>query len=155
MTHTKDTTATDAQHGNDSPGRTSPLQTDADSPAAERPETAAGRENADRQRRERSVAVGGDGGGRPVVRDGAVETPPATEAVGTVKIPAAASPAEADAIAAAIEEHLGATEAASTGGVDRWAAAGRVREVVADPGPALDGAGSDPWIAASRAQDRR
>ena len=101
------------------------------------------------------MAVGGDGGGRATVRDSAAETPPATEAVGTVKIPAAASPAEADAIAAAIEEHLGATEAASTGGVDRWAAAGRVREVVADPGPALDGAGSDPWIAASRAQDRR
>ena len=155
MTRTKDTTATDAQHGDQSPGRTSPPPADADGPAAERPETAAGREDADRQRRERSVTVGGDGGGRAAARDGAVETPPATEAAGTVKIPAAASPAEADAIAAAIEEHLGATEAASTGGVDRWAAAGRVREVVADPGPALDGAGSDPWIAASRAQDRR
>ena len=59
--------------------------------------------------------VGGDAGGRAAVRDGAAEALPTTEAVGTVKIPAAASPAEADAIAAAIEEHLGATEAASTG----------------------------------------
>ncbi|PSP78887.1 hypothetical protein BRC88_09765 [Halobacteriales archaeon QS_4_69_225] len=154
MTRTTDTTATDAQRGDQLPGRTSP-QADADGPAAERPETAAGREDADRQHRERSVVVGGDGGGRATIRGGAVETPPATEAVGTVKIPAAASPAEADAIAAAIEEHLDATEAAPASGTDRWAAAGRVREVVADPRPALDGAGSDPWIAASRAQDRR
>ena len=154
MTHTKDTTATDAQRGNKSLGRTSP-QADADGPAAERPETAAEREDADRQHRERSVIVGEDAGGRAAVRDGAAEALPATEAVGTVKIPAAASPAEADAIAAAIEEHLDATEAAPAGGTDRWVAAGRVREVVADPGPALDGAGSDPWIAASRAQDRR
>ena len=156
MTHTRDTTATDAQPGDQLPGRTSPPQADADDGAAAgRPEAAAGQEDTDRQHRERSVVVGGDGGGRTAVRKGAVETPPATEAVGTVKIPAAASPAEADAIAAAIEEHLGATEAASAGGTDRWVAAGRVRGVVSDPGPALDGAGSDPWIAASRAQDRR
>ena len=155
MTHAKDTTATDAQHGDQPPGQTSPGQADADGPAAERPETAAGREDTDRQHRERSVVVGGDGGGRPAVRDGAAEALPATEAVGTVKIPAAASPAEADAIAAAIEEHLGATEATSADGTDRWVAAGRVREVVADPGAALDGAESDPWVAASRAQNRR
>ena len=155
MTHAKDTTATDAQRGDQSPGRTSPGRADADGTTAERPEAAAGRAEADRQHRERSVVVEENAGGRPVVRDGAAETPPATETVGTVKIPAAASPAEADAIAAAIEEHLGATEAASAGGTDRWVAAGRVREVVADPGAALDGAGSDPWIAASRAQNRR
>ena len=155
MTHAKDTTATDAQHGDQPPGQTSPGQTDADGPAAERPETATGRENTGRQHRERSVIVGGDTGGRAAVRDGAAEALPTTEAVGTVKIPAAASPAEADAIAAAIEEHLGATEAASTGGTDRWVAAGRVREVVSDPEAVLDDAESDPWIAASRAHDRR
>ena len=154
MTPTTDTTATDARHGNQSPGRTSP-QSDADGAAAERPEAAAEREDAGRQHRERSVVVGGDGGGRAAVRDGAAEALPATGAVGTVKVPAAASPAEADAIAAAIEEHLGATEATPADGTDRWVAAGRVREVVTDPGAALDGAGSDPWIAASRAQNRR
>ena len=155
MTRTTNTTATDAQRGDQLPGQASPGGADADGPAAERPETAAGRENADRQGRERSVAVGGDAGGRAAVRDGAVETTPATEAVGTVKIPAAASPAEADAIAAAIEEHLGATEATPADGTDRWVAAGRVREVVSDPEAVLDDAESDPWIAASRAQNRR
>ena len=155
MTHMKDTAVTDARRGNQSPGRTSPGRADADGPAAERPETAAGGTEADRQHRERSVVVGEGGDERAAVRDGAAEALPATETVGTVKIPAAASPAEADAIAAAIEEHLGATEATSADGTDRWVATGRVREVATDPEPALDGAESDPWTAASRAQNRR
>ncbi len=132
MTHARDTPATDAQRGDHSPGRG---RADADDGSpAEQPETAAERDDADRQRRERSVVVG-DAAGAPAA---------------TVRVPAAASPAEADAIVAAIEEHLAATEDAP-GGTDRWVAAGRIREAVSDPGSALDAAGSDPWTAASRA----
>ena len=161
MTRTTDTTATDAQYGDQSPGRGASAQADADdgsgSSPPEREATTGRSDGVGRRHRERSVVVGEDTAEREVVvREGAVETaPPATGTVGTVRVPAAASPAEADAIAAAIEEHLGAAEAASAGGTDRWVAAGRVRGVVSDPEAVLDDAESDPWIAASRAHDRR
>ena len=162
MTRTTDTTPTDAQRGDQSPGRGASARADADdgsgSSSPER-EAATGRSNGvSRRHRERPVVVGEDTAEREVVvRKGAVETaPPATGTVGTVRVPAAASPAEADAIAAAVREHLVATGSASAANSPaRWVAAGRVRGVVSDPEAVLDDAESDPWIAASRAHDRR
>ena len=162
MTRTTDTTATDAQHGDQSPGRGASAQADADDGSgSSSPEREAATERSDgvgRRHRERSVVVGEDTAEREVViREGAVETvPPATGTVGTVRVPAAASPAEADAIAAAVREHLVATGPASAADSPaRWVAAGRVRGIVSDPEAVLDDAESDPWIAASRAHDRR
>ena len=173
MTRTTDTTATDAQYGDQSPGRGASAQADADdgsgSSSPER-EAATGRSDGVGRRHrgwsgggedaaEREVVVGEDTAEREVVvREGAVETaPPATGTVGTVRVPAAASPAEADAIAAAVREHLVATGSASAteDSPARWVAAGRVRGVVSDPEAVLDDAESDPWMAASRAHDRR
>ena len=173
MTRTTDTTATDAQYGDQSPGRRASAQADADDGSgSSSPEREAATERSDgvgRRHRgwsgggedaaEREVVVGGDTAEREVVvREGAVETaPPATGTVGTVRVPAAASPAEADAIAAAVREHLVATGSASATADSpaRWVAAGRVRGVVSNPEAVLDDAESDPWIAASRAHDRR
>ena len=163
MTRTTDTTATDAQYGDQSPGRGASAQADADdgsgSSSPEREAATGQSDGAGRRHRERPVVVGGDTAEREVVvREGAVETaPPATGTVGTVRVPAAASPAEADAIAAAVREHLVATGSASAteDSPARWVAAGRVRGVVSDPEAVLDDAESDPWIAASRAHDRR
>jgi hypothetical protein len=163
MTRTTDTTATDAQYGDQSPGRGASAQADADdgsgSSSPEREAATERSDGVDRRHRERSVVVGEDTAEREVVvREGAVETvPPATGTVGTVRVPAAASPAEADAIAAAVREHLVATGSASATADSpaRWVAAGRVRGVVSDPEAVLDDAESDPWIAASRAHDRR
>ena len=185
MTRTTDTTATDAQYGDQSPGRGGSAQADADDGSgSSSPEREAATERSDgvgRRHREREVVGGEDAGEREVViggdtaerevvvggdtaerevvvREGAVETvPPATGTVGTVRVPAAASPAEADAIVAAVREHLVATGSASAAADSpaRWVAAGRVRGVVSDPEAVLDDAESDPWIAASRAHDRR
>jgi hypothetical protein len=163
MTRTTDTTATDAQYGDQSPGRRASAEADADDGSgSSSPEREAATERSDgvgRRHREREVVVGEDTAEREVVvREGAVETaPPATGTVGTVRVPAAASPAEADAIAAAVREHLVATGSASATADSpaRWVAAGRVRGVVSDPEAVLDDAESDPWIAASRAHDRR
>ena len=162
MTRTTDTTATDAQHGDQSPGRGASAQADADDGSgSSSPEREAATERSDgvgRRHREREVVGGEDTAEREVVvREGAVETaPPATGTVGTVRVPAAASPAEADAIAAAVREHLVATGSASAADSPaRWVAAGRVRGVVPDPEVVLDDAESDPWMAASRAHDRR
>lgn len=163
MTRTTDTTATDAQYGDQSSGCGASAEADADdgsgSSSPER-EAATGRsDGVGRRHREREVVVGEDTAEREVVvREGAVETaPPATGTVGTVRVPAAASPAEADAIAAAVREYLVATgpSSATEDSPARWVAAGRVRWVVSDPEAVLDDAESDPWIAASRAHDRR
>ena len=162
MTRTTDTTATDAQHGDQSPGRGASAQADDDGSGSSPFEREAATERSDdvgRRHRKRSVVVGEDAAEREVVvREGAVETaPPATGTVGTVRVPAAASPAEADAIAAAVREHLIAAGPASATADSpaRWVAAGRVRGIVPDPEAALDDAESDPWMAASRAHDRR
>jgi hypothetical protein len=163
MTRTTDTTATDAQHGDQSPGRGASARADADdgsgSSSPEREAATERSDGVDRRHHERSVVVGEDTAEREVVvREGAVETTPsATGTVGTVRVPAAASPAEADAIAAAVREHLVATGSASATADSpaRWVAAGRVRGVVSDPEAVLDDAESDPWMAASRAHDRR
>ena len=163
MTRTTDTTATDAQYGDQSPGRRASAEADADDGSgSSSPEREAATERPDgvgRRHHERSVVVGEDAAEREVVvREGAVETAPqATGTVGTVRVPAAASPAEADAIAAAVREHLVATGSASAteDSPARWVAAGRVRGVVSDPEAVLDDAELDPWIAASRAHDRR
>ena len=162
MTRTTDTTATDAQHGDQSPRRGASAQADADdgsgSSSPEREATTERSDGVGRRHRERSVVIGEDTVEREVVvREGAVKTaPPATGTVGTVRVPAAASPAEADAIAAAVREHLVATGPASAADSPaRWVAAGRVRGIVSDPEAVLDDAESDPWIAASRAHDRR
>jgi hypothetical protein len=162
MTRTTDTTATDAQYGDQSPGRRAAAEADADDGSGSsslEQEAATGRsDGVGRRHRERSV-VGEDTAEREVVvREGAVETtPPASGTVGTVRVPAAASPAEADAIAAAVREHLVVTGPASAAADSpaRWVAAGRIRGVVSDPEAVLDDAESDPWIAASRAHDRR
>lgn len=174
MTRTTDTTATDAQYGDQSSGCGASAEAAADdgsgSSSPEREATTGRSDGVGRRHREREVVggedtaerevvVGGDTAEREVVvREGAVETaPPATGTVGTVRVPAAASPAEADAIAAAVREHLVATGSASATADSpaRWVAAGRVRGVVSDPEAVLDDAESDPWIAASRAHDRR
>ena len=163
MTRTTNTTPTNAQRGDQSPGRGASAQADADdgsgSSSLER-EAATGRpDGVGRRHHERSVVVGEDAAEREVVvREGAVEpAPQPTGTVGTVRVPAAASPAEADAIAAAVREHLVATGSASATADSpaRWVAAGRVRGVVSNPEAVLDDAESDPWIAASRAHDRR
>ena len=115
MTRTTDTTATDAQHGDQSPGRGASARADADdgsgSSSPEREAATGQSDGVGRRHHERSVVVGEDAAEREVVvREGAVETAPqATGTVGTVRVPAAASPAEADAIAAAVREHLVAT----------------------------------------------
>lgn len=95
------------------------------------------------------------------VLDGGVDTAPSSEAVDvaaevTVRIPDDAAPAEVDAIAAAVRDHLVATGRLSEGDAEtrRWVAAHRLGGVEPDAGQLLDGADADPWVAASRAQQR-
>jgi hypothetical protein len=168
MTPTTDTTATDAQEGDQSTGRPMPAAQNAGDATTntEQPETEPGQSgrtdrDAGGQHRERTVVVGEDTAERgTVVRNGLEEVASAeTAAVGTVRVPASASPAETDAIVAAVREHLAATGSESAGtGTDtpvQWVAAGRLRGVAPDPKAVLDEARSDPWVAASRAGDRR
>jgi len=158
MTPTTDSTATDAQHSDQSTGQPASADASAESGAGQ---AARQDETADRQHHERTVVVGDDTTKREtVVREGVAEVASLEAAVvGTVRIPAVASPAEADAIVAAVREHLVATGSASaetdTDAPARWVAAGRIRGVEPDPGAVLDDTDADPWIAASRTGNRR
>jgi hypothetical protein len=73
-----------------------------------------------------------------------------------VTVPDDASPAEADAIATAVREHLVATGrlADPDGGTERWVTANRLQGVESDARTLLAEADADPWVAASRARQR-
>lgn len=96
------------------------------------------------------------------VLDGSVETVTVPEADDetevTVKIPDDASTAEVDAITAAVRDHLVATGRLSDGDgsaeMQRWVAAHRLGGVEPDAQTLLDGTDTDPWAAASRANQR-
>ncbi|MEF8886300.1 MAG: hypothetical protein V5A30_00730 [Haloarculaceae archaeon] len=74
--------------------------------------------------------------------------------VGTVRIPASASGAEADAIATAVHAHLAASGRLPESEHDRearhWAVANRLLEFGAEPAPADGETTTDPWAVAGR-----
>ena len=74
--------------------------------------------------------------------------------VGTVRIPASATGAEADAIATAVHAHLAASGRLPESEHDRearhWAVANRLLGFGAEPAPADNETTTDPWAVAGR-----
>lgn len=74
--------------------------------------------------------------------------------VGTVRIPASATGAEADAVATAIHAHLAASGRLPESEHDRearhWVVANRLLGLGAEPAPSGDETLTDPWAVASR-----
>jgi hypothetical protein len=73
-----------------------------------------------------------------------------------VKVPDEASPAEADAIVAAVREHLDAAGRFADGDEEprRWIEAHRLQGVEPGARALLNNTDADPWVAASRANQR-
>ncbi|MFT4881366.1 MAG: hypothetical protein ACI9HI_001370 [Salinirussus sp.] len=105
---------------------------------------------------ERTVRTGGSETEESVAVEeaGGRSTPAGDDPVGTVRIPASATDAEADAIAAAVHAHLDASGRLPESEHDRetrqWVVGGRLLGHGAGSVPAGDEALADPWAAASR-----
>lgn len=108
-------------------------------------------------RRERTLrASGSETEELAAIQDGAVGRSASLEdtPVGTVKIPASATGAEADAVATAIHAHLAATGRLPESEYDResdhWVVASRLLRFGAEPTPSEEETVTDPWAVASR-----